>query len=242
MTGDTDAPVYATRVRRKGVHDDGEITTLGKQTRPRQGWTPEPRVIPVTLPRYSSARFLPPSARSFLARLGRVEDQPAVVLSHRPGDEYAPAQRVDVAEPQGSHLAPPQTCVRQEPNHQAGRDRTRRGEAKRSKGNGRCGQTGSSRGRRASSRRPRSPLALGRRAGGCRARHGLAGSRPGDPRRWSRTRRTTASVGRHTGRGYGRSSGPSRTPPPVARSTSMMAGTAEGWSNRTRSHLKRRPG
>src|SRR5665811_1905620 len=28
----------------------------------------------------------------------------------------------------------------------------------------------------------------------------------------------------------------------VARSTSLMAGTAEGWSNRTQSHLKRRPG
>src|SRR5664280_3587786 len=29
--------------------------------------------------------------RSFLARLGRVEDQLAVVLGHRPGDEHAPA-------------------------------------------------------------------------------------------------------------------------------------------------------
>ena len=27
----------------------------------------------------------------------------AVVLGHRPGDEHAPAQRVDVANPQGSH-------------------------------------------------------------------------------------------------------------------------------------------
>ena len=31
--------------------------------------------------------------RSLLARLGRVEGQPAVVLGHRPGDEHAPAQR-----------------------------------------------------------------------------------------------------------------------------------------------------
>jgi hypothetical protein len=89
----------------------------------------------------------------------------------------------------------------------------------------RCGQTGRTRGPRASSCWSKTPSARPDPGRGCTARRERVGSRPAGPARCSRTSRTSGAAGRRTAHGCARRTGPGTRPPPAARSSSTSART-----------------